>query len=70
MNVIIRAGGQPKKFDVPHGSQDKPNDDNASGKLWRIEKLTDRQKVRDARKSQRGDELQSASIAEVAGAHR
>ena len=42
MNIIIGARGQPKKFDVPHGSQDEPNDDNTPGKSWRSEKLTDR----------------------------
>jgi hypothetical protein len=66
VNVIISAWRQPKKCNMPRGSQDKPNDDNAAGKLWRGEKLTDCQKVRDTRKSQRGHELRSASIAEVA----
>ena len=40
------------------------------GKSWRSEKLTDRQEVRDARKRQRGHEVRSASIAEVARADR
>jgi hypothetical protein len=42
MNIIIDTGGHPEKFNVPHGSQDEPNDDNASGESWRREKLTDR----------------------------
>ena len=41
MNIIIGARGQPEKFNVPHSSQDKPNDNNVSGKFWRSEKLTD-----------------------------
>ena len=32
MDIIIGARGYPKKFNVPHSSQDEPNDDNASGK--------------------------------------
>src|SRR5882757_7516403 len=70
MNIVVVARWQPKKLDVPHGSQDEPNDHNASGnapfKFWRGEQLTDRQEVRDSRKRQRGDEVRSASIAEVA----
>jgi hypothetical protein len=42
MDIVIGARGQPKKFNVPHSSQDEPNDDNASGKPWRGKKLTDR----------------------------
>jgi hypothetical protein len=42
MDIIIGARGHPKKFNVPHSSQDEPNDDNASRKSWRSEKLTDR----------------------------
>jgi hypothetical protein len=42
MNIIIGARGQPKKFNVPHSSQDEPNDDNAPGKSWGGEKLTNR----------------------------
>jgi hypothetical protein len=34
MNVIIGARGDAKKCNVPHRSQDKPNDDNAAGKFW------------------------------------
>src|SRR6266478_858400 len=41
MNIIISARGHPKKFNVPHSSQDEPNDDNSPGKSWRSEKLTD-----------------------------
>jgi hypothetical protein len=66
MNIIIGARGHPKKFNVPHSSQDEPNDDNASGKSWRREKLTDRQEVHDARKRQRGHKVRSTSFAEVA----
>ena len=33
MDIIIGARGQPKKFNVPHSSQDEPNDDNAPGKI-------------------------------------
>src|SRR5438552_13852618 len=70
MNVIIVARWQPKKFNVPHRSQEEPNDDNtprnASFKSGRSEKLTDRQEVRDARKRQRGHEVGSTPIAEVA----
>jgi hypothetical protein len=32
MDIIISARGQPKKFNVPHSSQDEPNDDNSPGK--------------------------------------
>ena len=32
MDIIIGARGHPKKFNVPHSSQDEPNDDNAAGK--------------------------------------
>jgi hypothetical protein len=42
MNIIIGSRGRPKKCNVPHSSQDEPKDDNASGKSWRGEKLTDR----------------------------
>ena len=46
MNIIISTRRQTKKFNVPHSSQDEPNDDNAPGnvsfKSWRSEKLTDR----------------------------
>ena len=66
MNIIIGARGQPKKFNVPHSSQDEPNDDDAPRKSWRSEKLTDRQEVHDARKRQRGHEVRSTPIAEVA----
>jgi hypothetical protein len=41
MNIIIGARRHPKKFNVPHSSQEEPNDDNASGKSWRSEKLAD-----------------------------
>jgi hypothetical protein len=66
MNIIVGARGHPKKFNVPHSSQDEPSDDNSSGKSSRSEKLTDRQEVHDARKRQRGHEVRSTSIAEVA----
>jgi hypothetical protein len=66
MNIILGARRQPKKFNVPHSSQDKPNDDDAPGKCWRSEKLTDRQKVRDSRKRQRGHEVRSTFIGKVA----
>jgi hypothetical protein len=42
MDIIIGARGHPKKFNMPHSSQDEANDDNAAGKSWRSEKLTDR----------------------------
>ena len=32
MDIIIGARGEPKKFNVPHRSQDEPNGDNAPGK--------------------------------------
>jgi hypothetical protein len=41
-NIIIGARGSPKKFNVPHSSQNEPNDNNASGECWGSEKLTDR----------------------------
>jgi hypothetical protein len=66
MDIIIGARGHPKKFNVPPSSQDEPNDDNASGKSWRSEKLTDGEEIGDARKRQRGHEVRSAPIAEVA----
>jgi hypothetical protein len=66
MNIIIGARGLPKKFNVPHSSQDEPNDDNASVKVGRSEKLTDRQEIRDPRNRQRGHEVWSTSIAGVA----
>jgi hypothetical protein len=66
MDIIIGARGHPKKFNVPHSSQDEPNDDNASRKSWRSEKLTDRQEVRDSPKRQRGHKVRSTPIAEVA----
>ena len=70
MDIIVGARGQPKKFNVPHRSQDEPEDDdapgNASFKFGRGEKLTDRQEVDDARNRQRGHEVRSTSIAEVA----
>jgi hypothetical protein len=37
MDIIIGARGQPKKRNVPHGSQDESNDDNASRKSRRSE---------------------------------
>jgi hypothetical protein len=42
MDVVVSACRQSKKFDVPHSSQDEPDDDNAPGKFWCGEKLTDR----------------------------
>jgi hypothetical protein len=42
MDIIIGARWEPKKFNVPHRRQDEPNNNNASGKFWRSEKLTDR----------------------------
>jgi hypothetical protein len=66
MNIIIGTRRLPKKFNVPHSSQEQPNDDNASGKYWGSEKLTDRKKVHDARKRQRAHKVRSTSIAEVA----
>jgi hypothetical protein len=68
MDIIIGARGQLKKCNVPHGSQDEPNDNNAPGKSWRGEKLTDRQEVHDARKRQRAHEVWPTPIAEVARA--
>jgi hypothetical protein len=69
MNIIIGGRRQPKKFNVPNRSQDEQSDDNSPGKLWRSEKLTDRQEVGDARKRQRGHEIWSTSIAEIARAN-
>jgi hypothetical protein len=70
MDIIIGTRGLPKKFNMPHSSQDEPNDDNAPGnasfKSGRSEKLTDRQEVYHARNRQRGHEVRSTSIAEVA----
>src|SRR5690242_5125005 len=68
MNIIIGARGLPKKFNVPHSSQDEPNDDNAPRKSWHGEKLTDRQEVRDSRNRQSSHEVRSTPIAEVARA--
>ena len=34
MNVVVDARRQPKKFNVPHGSQDECNDDNAPRQFW------------------------------------
>src|ERR1700732_2280711 len=68
MDIIIGARRQPKKFNVPHSSQDEPNDDNALRKFWRSEKLTDRQEGRDSRKRQRSHEVRSTPVAEVARA--
>src|ERR1700730_9719640 len=74
MDIIIGARGQAKKFNVPHNSQNEPNDDKAPGNTWfkfrRSKNLTDRQEVGDARKRQRGHEVRPASIAEVARADR
>jgi hypothetical protein len=66
MDIIIGARGQPKKCNVPRRSQDEPNDDNASWKYRRDEKLTDRQEVHDARNRQRGHKVWPTPIAEVA----
>ena len=66
MDIIIGARGQPKKCNVPRRSQDEPNDNNASWKYRRDEKLTDRQEVHDARNRQRGHEAWPTPIAEVA----
>src|SRR6266699_6158546 len=74
MNIIIGARGQPKKFNVPHSSEDEPNDDDAPGnalfKSGRSEKLADRQEVHNARNRQGGHEVRTTSVAEVAGADR
>src|ERR1700724_3533152 len=70
MDIIIHARGHPKKFSVPHGSQDEPNGNSVPGESWSSEKLTDRQQVHDAGKRQRGHEVRSTSVAEVACAHR
>jgi hypothetical protein len=52
MNIIVGARAHTKKFNVPHGSQDEPNDDNASVEFGRSEKLTDREEICDASKRQ------------------
>jgi hypothetical protein len=41
MNIFIGARRYSKKCNVPHGSQDEPNDDNASRECWGSEKLAD-----------------------------
>jgi hypothetical protein len=66
MDIIIGPWGQAKKFNVPHRCKDESNHDNAPGKSRRGKQLTDRQQVRDSRKRQRGHEVRSAPIAEVA----
>jgi hypothetical protein len=66
MDIIIGTRRHPKKFNLPHSSQDKPEDNDAPRKSWRCEKLTDRQEVRDSRKRQRRHEIWSASVGEVA----
>jgi hypothetical protein len=49
MNVVIRSRRQPKKFDVPHRSQDQSDYDNAPGKCRRGEKFADGCEIRDTR---------------------
>jgi hypothetical protein len=66
MNIIIGARGLPKKFNVPHGSQDESNDNNVPRKSWRNENFTDRQEVRDSRKRQGDHEVRSTPITEIA----
>ena len=66
MNVIVSASGKPKKFNVPQGGEDEPNDHNASRKSIGCEKLTDRQEVGDACEGQRGHEIRTTSVGEVA----
>jgi hypothetical protein len=65
MNVIIGACGKPKKFNVPHGSQDQPEHDDTLRKSKKKKKLTDREEVDDARDRQGGHEVWSTSVAEV-----
>jgi hypothetical protein len=70
MDVIIWARREAKKFNLPHGSEDKTHDNNAPRKSFRREELTDRQEVDDSRSRQRGHERRSTSIAEGACADR
>jgi hypothetical protein len=42
MDIIIDARRHPKKFNLPHSSQDEPEDNDEPRKSWRCEKLTDR----------------------------
>jgi hypothetical protein len=65
MNIIIGARGQPKKFNVPHSSQDQSNDNDTPQKFWTCEKLTDCQQVRDSGEGQRSHEVRPTPIAEV-----
>jgi hypothetical protein len=65
MNVFTGARRHAKKFNVPHGGQDEPDDDNTSGEFWASEKLADGEEVYDAGKRQGGHEVRSAPIAKV-----
>jgi hypothetical protein len=40
MNIFTDSRRHPKKFNMPHSSQDEPNDDNAPRERWRSEQLT------------------------------
>jgi hypothetical protein len=66
VNVVVTARRQSQKCNVPHCSQEEPDDEKAPGNYWRGDKLADRQKVRDAGKRQPGHEVWPAPITEVA----
>ena len=70
MDIIIRARRLPQKLNVPHRGKEETNNDDAPSyllfKFRRNEKLAHRQEIRNAGNSQRGHEVWSAPIAEVA----
>jgi hypothetical protein len=70
MDVIISARRDAKKFNLPHESEEKTDDNNAPRKPFRREELTDREEVDDSRSRQRGHEPRSTSIAEGTCADR
>jgi len=70
MNVVIGAGGQPKKREVPHRRQNKTNEHNAPWESLRREQLTDREQVCDSGQRQRRHEVRAASIAKIERADR
>jgi hypothetical protein len=40
MNIFTGGRGHPKKVNMPHSSEDEPNDDNAPSECWGSEQLT------------------------------
>ncbi len=65
MNIVVCAGWQAEKLDMPDGSENKPKNDDSSGKSGRSKKFADREQVNEARNPQRGEEVRSPRSAKL-----